>query len=140
MAHMPYMNRPGSMDGLSRIAKVVGLLLLFVGVLVAVLLASVPGSCFNTGANCGPTGTNYAANAATGLVVGKALIVVGLTGFAFGALLKLRGLTAPASGKSEEFDFVIADRRSNGLLLLVSVVLLIVILLTINVPAVAVVP
>lgn len=126
------MSRPGSMDMLSRLAKVLGLALIFVGVLLIVVGGSVPGSCFQTGTNCGPTGSNFPSQLANVVLAGKALFVIGLTAMAMGAFLKMRGMQNPTSGKREDLDYAIADRRFNGLLVLTCVVLLAVTLFTIN--------
>jgi hypothetical protein len=119
------MSRPGSMDTLSRVGKLVGLTLVFIGVLVMVVFASIPGNCFS-GTNCGYAGggTNFASQAAWAILAGKALFVVGLAAFAMGGFLKLRALSMPANGKREDTDFVIADRRNNWVLVLLSLVLM----------------
>ena len=126
---MPFMARPGSTEMLSRLAKLLGLALIFVGILVAVVSASVPGSCYGSGANC----SNYPGGAAWGILVGKALAVVGLASLAMGALLKLRSDGWPSSGRNEEVTFVLADRRANNLLFLVALVLMFIVLFTLNV-------
>jgi hypothetical protein len=131
-AHSTYLSRPGAYDGLSRLAKLLGLVLAFVGLLVVVVFASNPGNCYQTGNNCGPTGSNFMAQSAWAIVAGKTLFALGLGAIALGALLKLRGLGNPASGKREDLDFVLADRRSNGLTFLVSLLLMVVLLLTVN--------
>jgi hypothetical protein len=127
---MSFMARPGSTEMLSRLAKVLGLALIFVGLLVEVVTVSEPGSCFQSGSNCFPT--NFPGGAAWGILVGKALFVVGLASFAMGALLKLRSDGWPSSGRSEEVTFVLADRRANTLTFLVILVMMFILLLTMN--------
>jgi hypothetical protein len=120
------------MDMLSRLAKVIGLALVFVGVLLVVAGGSVPGSCFTTGTNCSASGTNFPSQLANVLLVGKLLFVIGLAAFMTGAFVKMRGLQNPPSGKREDLDYVIADRRFNGLLIIVCLLLMAFTLFTVN--------
>jgi len=130
---VPWVARPGAMESLGRWAKILGLALLFVGVLVVVVGASYPGNCYTTGANCGPTGSGFPAGMAWSILIGKALVVFGLAGLALGGMMKMRfGAGMPASGRAEEINYIVAVRRHNGLLVLICLILLIVILLTVN--------
>jgi len=130
--HTPFFSRPGAYESLSRWAKLLGLVLVFVGVFAAVLFASVPGNCYTTGANCSASGTGFPAQYAWAVLVAKALVVLGLSALALGAFLKMRTDMMPANGRREDLDFVLADRRWNWVLFLLMVLLLMVVLFTVN--------
>ncbi len=123
------MARPGGMELLGRVAKLLGIALLIVGVLIAVAGASLPGNCLQTGANCGPTGSNWPSQAAWAMLIGKTLATLGLGALALGALLKMRyALGFPASGHHDEVLFTISDRWFNGVLFLVTILQLVLLL------------
>ncbi|MHB8351865.1 MAG: hypothetical protein ACYDFT_04130 [Thermoplasmata archaeon] len=133
------MQRPGSMELMGRLAKIIGIALLVVGVLVAVAGASFPGNCAQTGTNCGPTGSNWPAQADWSVLFGKVLATLGLGALALGALLKMRySLGFPASGKRDEVVFTISDRWFNGILFLVTVFLLFELLMSMAAPGIGI--
>lgn len=116
--------RPMAWGMLSFLAKTIGFALLFVGALVLVIVATAPGNCYGTSppANCIE---NYLSGAYTGVVIAKILFVLGLAGIGAGAGLKLHfGGSWPASGRAEEVSLLVAERRFNGLLFAVVVVLM----------------
>jgi hypothetical protein len=102
-------------------AQSIGLLLLFVGGLVAVTGGVFPPTCV-TASNCNAgTGTNvdYA------IMVMRVLLVLGLFGLASGAGLHLQFRPAPAAGATpEETRVYLARRRGEFVLLVVTIVLL----------------
>jgi len=105
---------------LAFLSQSIGLLLVFVGGLIAVTAGVVPPSCFTGG--CG-TGTE--ANVAWGIMAARLLIVLGLFGLAAGAGLHLQFRPALAAGASpEETRAYIARRRGEFLLLALTIVLL----------------
>jgi hypothetical protein len=110
------------------IGRVLGFTLLFVGTLVAVVLASYGGNCFNTTSGCN---SNTIANAANGILTARILWAIGLFFLGASAGLKMHfSLRAPSGGSAEDAQWIIADRRFNGLLLILSIVLLFALLLS----------
>jgi hypothetical protein len=128
---VPFTHRPGAMEGLSRWVKLIGLALVVIGALVAVIAASPPGNCVQTGANCSPSGTDFPAQALWGMLAGRLLLVLGFGALALGGFLKMRwGDGMPASGRAEEVNYVLADRRWNGLLIGISLIVLFLLVVT----------
>jgi len=121
-------------------SRAVGFLLIFIAALVMVAAVSIPGGCFTTGtppSNCGFT---YASNAATATLVAKLIAVLGLAMLGFGAAVKLHyGLRSSSATTADEGRFIASERRVNGALFLVSIVLLVIVAITVNVlPAITV--
>jgi hypothetical protein len=107
---------------LAFLAQSIGLLLIFVGGLIAVTAGVVPPSCFSSATACG-SGT--ASNIAYGVMAARLLLVLGLFGLATGAGLHLQFRPPLASGATpEETRVYLARRRGEFLLLVISLVLL----------------
>jgi len=106
---------------LAFLAQSIGLLLLFVGGLVAVAAGVFPPNCV-TATNCSAgtfTNVDY------GIMVARLLLVLGLFGLATGAGLHLQFRPGLAVGASpEETRAYIARRRGEFILLVLSIVLL----------------
>jgi len=105
-------------------ARAIGFLLLVVGTLMAVAFATPGGGCYVANADCG-FGSSYLTGAANAFLAAKVLWTLGLLFLGAGAGIKMHwSLHPPASGRAEDVTYVVADRRLNGLLLLVVIVLL----------------
>ena len=116
--------------------RLIGFVVLFVGVLVAIVAVSTPGSFYTNPCTTVSCGQNMAAGFANGVIAAKLLFAIGLFMVGAGAGLKLHwGLRAPATGHSDEQAWILADRRFNGLLFILTVILLAILLLTINTTA-----
>jgi hypothetical protein len=106
--------------------RALGFTLVFLGTLVYVAFASVPGSCVSAASGC----SSFLANAAWAILVGKVLWTVGLFFIGAGAALKLHWkLAPPVGGTPEQYSWVRAGRRANWLLLLLCIVLLFILLI-----------
>jgi hypothetical protein len=110
--------------------RIVGFVLIFLGTIIEVLASSVPGGCFTQAGSCT---SNFLAQVANGIIVGKALWVVGLfcLGGASGMRLAMPGGNA-STPKGDEVPWAMHRRRLNALVLLVSILLMFVILITVN--------
>ena len=105
--------------------RALGFTLLFVGTLVYVAFYSEPGNCFTDPTSC----SSFVSNAATAALAARVLWSIGLFFLGAGAALKLHWkLAAPTGGTPEQYAWVTADRRFNGLLVVLSIVLLFVLL------------
>ncbi len=103
-------------------ARALGFLLLFVGTLVAVAFASLPGGCFASPPNCG---TGFASGAANAVLSARVLWTLGLFFVGAGAGFKLHwALSRSSSASSDEVRVLIHDRWFNGLLVILTIVLL----------------
>ncbi len=123
------MVRPELWSFVSFISRAVGFVLIFAGTLAIVAGVSIPGSCLTTPASC----SGFLGNAANWLIVGKILAVLGLGALGLGAALKLHYvLRAPSEDRPSEAQVVAAERRSTGLLFVITVLLLFVLILTVN--------
>lgn len=115
-------------------SRAVGFLLVFVAALVTIAIVSYPGGCYTTGAlpsNCGIT---WLSNAATATVIAKLIAVLGLAAVGFGAAVKLHyGLRASSVTTADEGRFVASERRVNGALFIVSIVLIVLLTISVNV-------
>jgi hypothetical protein len=122
---------------LAFLAQSIGLLLIFVGGLLAVTAGVTPPSCFNGGCN-GGTATNIA----YGIMSARLLLVLGLFGLATGAGLHLQFRPALPSGATpEETRVYISRRRGEFILLVVTLLLLFAIVWwSVVVPAIPVPP
>lgn len=110
--------------------RVLGIVLLFAGTLVAVLGASVPGGCFTTPSTC----AGFLTQAANSIIAGKVLWVLGLFCLAGASGLRLQGgLMQGTPSSNPEGEPKDSRVRANLLVLIVSIVLMAVILLTINI-------
>jgi hypothetical protein len=109
---------------LAFLGQSVGLLLIFVGGLLAVTAGVVPPNCYNS--TCGVGGTFE--NIANGIMFARLLIILGLFGLAAGAGLHLQFRPGLPSGASpEETRAYLARRRGEFILLVLSIVLVILI-------------
>jgi hypothetical protein len=110
----------------ANLGRAAGLLLLFLGTLVAVLFASFPADCFTM--TC--TGSD-AASVQYGILASRLLWTFGAFGLAGGAAIKLHFLLdEPGTDSPEATRRYLARRRSEFLLLLVGVAILLLLLLT----------
>ena len=107
--------------------RVIGFILLFVGTLVQVIWGSYPASCVNgaTGCTAGNL-TSYLQGDANAILTSGILWALGLFFLGSGAGIKLHWVLKrpPAQASAEELSAWVADRRLNGILVLVTVVLL----------------
>ena len=112
--------------------RAIGFFLLFAGTLIVVLGASPGGGCYTSPGSCGAGFVGQVANA---IWAGKILWALGLGALGAGAAIRLHwGLQMPENSTSDHVAWIVSDRRMNGLLFIVSVVLLLVLLLTFSVP------
>lgn len=110
-------------------SRIIGFVLLFVGTVLEIAFASVPGSCFTSPSTCG----SWLVGAANGIIAGKILWAIGLGALGAGAGIKLHwGLKMPTTGRTDDVTWALADRRLNGLLFLVSIILLAILLFSVN--------
>jgi hypothetical protein len=112
--------------------RVIGFILLFVGTLVQVIYGSFPASCVAgaTGCSAGNVVT-YLQGDANAILTSGILWTLGLFFLGSGAGIKLHWVLKrpPAQASPEELTAWINDRRLNGIIVLLSVVLLLVLLL-----------
>jgi hypothetical protein len=127
-SYLPNMRRdPWGM--ISFASRAIGFLLLFVAAVVLVAAVSIPGSCFPAGSNC----TSWLSGAATATLIAKLLAVLGLGALGFGAAVKLHyGLKPSGSATPDEARLLASERRLNGALFIVSLILLVVVAITVN--------
>ncbi len=130
-AYVPFWKHSGALETVSRWLKIGGLAFVVIGILLVVAGASYPGSCATTSANCGPTGSNWSQAALNYLLAGQFLVVLGFAGIAVGGFFKMRSEGFPAGASREQLDFILADRRWNGLLIILSLILMFVLLLVV---------
>ncbi|MCI4350011.1 MAG: hypothetical protein L3K15_00620 [Thermoplasmata archaeon] len=112
--------------------RVIGFVLLFVGTLVQVIWGSFPANCVagSTGCTAGNLNSYLQANAnavlASGIIWSLGLFFLGS-----GAGVKLHWVLKrpPAQASPEDLAAWVADRRLNGLIVLFSIVLLLIIML-----------
>ncbi|MFI5415161.1 MAG: hypothetical protein ACHQ16_05805, partial [Candidatus Lutacidiplasmatales archaeon] len=108
--------------------RAIGFFLIFAGTLVVVLGASPGGGCYT---NTGSCGTGFLGQVANSIWAAKILWVLGLGALGAGAAIRLHwGLQRPENAGPEQTNWILADRRMNGLLFLISVILMLVLLLT----------
>lgn len=113
--------------------RAIGFFLIFAGTLVVVFGASPGGGCYTSLGSCG---TGFAGQVANSIWAAKILWTLGLGALGAGAAIRLHwGLQMPANASSEQVSWILADRRMNGVLFLLSVILLLVLLLTFPLPA-----
>ena len=104
--------------------RAIGFVLLFLGTLIAVAFATPGGGCFTAPPACGG-GSTFITGAANAILAAKILWAIGLFFLGAGAGLKLHwGSPRPTGASSDEYRFVIHDRRLNAILLFASIVLL----------------
>jgi hypothetical protein len=115
---------------MGNLAKIIGFVLFFVGVILVVAFASVPGGCISSAGSCSGTNTGFASGALNAIIAGKILVVLGLAGFGAGAGIKLHWGAKPGPG--EDAAPWLADHRFNGLLFIVSILLLLYLLVSVN--------
>lgn len=109
--------------------RAAGILLIFVGTLVAVAFASVPGSCFTTPSTC----TGFLTQAANALIAAKLLWALGLFCLAGASGVRLQGgmmMKSPSMG--DDSGVKAPHVWANLLVLLLSIFLLAVLLLTVS--------
>jgi hypothetical protein len=113
--------------------RAIGFILLFVGTLVAVIWVSISSSCYTTTTTCGNLGSGYLSGVANAVVVSKILWAIGLFFLGAAAGIKLHWASPrPQGSAAEDTAAWAADRRMNGLLLTVSIVLLAILLFSVN--------
>lgn len=119
--------------------RILGFLLLFVGVLVAVSLASANGTCYAGSTSCtGSTLTNYLSGAANGVLVGKLLFTVGLFFLGASSGLMIQWLYQRPHSSPETSDEAKLTRRAlygNGIMAFLVILLFLYLLLSVGVPA-----
>jgi hypothetical protein len=112
--------------------RAIGFLLIFAGTLVVVLGASPGGGCYTSAGSCG---TGFLGQVANSIWAAKILWVLGLGALGAGAAIRLHwNLQWPDNATPEHVTWLLADRRFNAILFLVSIVLLLILLLTFGVP------
>ncbi|MCI4363085.1 MAG: hypothetical protein L3K13_02100 [Thermoplasmata archaeon] len=116
----------------ANILRLLGFVLFVVGALVIVVGTTQPASCYVTT----PSTTcpvNFLNGAYTATLIGKTLAVLGASLLIMGAGFRMHwGLKPTAETKSDEFAYIIADRRFNGWLIIILV--LVILLLMLQVP------
>jgi hypothetical protein len=116
---------------LSLWGRALGLILLFLGTLIVIVGASTGGNCFTSTACFG--NTSWESQVANSILVAKILWTLGLFFLAIGASAKLHwGLQAPTSGKTDDMNWMMAERRANYWILTLSILLMAVLLFTTN--------
>lgn len=111
-----------SVPSLAFWARAIGFLLLFIGTVVAVAFATVPGSCFGTPPGCA---SGFLGGAANALLAARILWSIGLFFLGSGAGIKMHwALSKTSTASSDEVRAMIHDRWMNALLVVLSVVLL----------------
>jgi hypothetical protein len=112
--------------------RTIGFILLFIGTLVQVIWGSFPASCVTGATGCSAGNlTTYWQNDANAILVSGIFWSLGLFFLGSGAGIKLHlVLKRPPSQSQEELTAWIADRRLNGILVILSIVLLLVLLLS----------
>jgi hypothetical protein len=100
-------------------AQSIGLLLIFVGGLLAVTAGVFPPGCLTS--SCGASSV---ANVDYGIMVARVLLILGLFGLATGAGLHLQFRPGPAAGATPEETRTYLSRRRGEFVLLVLCVLL----------------
>ncbi|MFZ0891658.1 MAG: hypothetical protein WAN77_04555 [Thermoplasmata archaeon] len=104
------------------LAKAGGFLLIFIGTLVAVLFVSIPASCVGTG-GCGTGTLQGLLNA---FIAARVLWTIGVFGIGAGAGLKLLQINQAAESGSvpeDKMPWLMRQRRSNGVLFILSLLL-----------------
>lgn len=105
------------------IFRLLGFVLIFVAALVVVIGTNPPSSCISSpSANCTQ---NYLSGAATATLIGRILLVLGFSSIIVGSALRMQySLKPTAESKPEEYNYLAWERRFNGLVILVSLILL----------------
>jgi hypothetical protein len=121
MAMMRKMEGSGAMV---TICRLIGFVLIFVAALVIVIGTTVPADCFSTSPPTNCT-LNYANGAATAALIGRILLVLGFSAIILGSALRMQyGLKPTPETKPEEYTYLAWERRFNGMVIIVSLVLL----------------
>src|SRR5690348_7564131 len=124
--------RPPPWEMISLAVRLVGFILLFVGVVMVVMAINPGGNCYGnfTSPVC-QGNTGWESGQANLALYGKILTVTGLFFVAVGIGLKVHFMLKwPASGRAEEAAFLSADRRANYLWLSVTTILMFLVLWT----------
>jgi hypothetical protein len=118
--------------------RILGFLLLFVGVLVAISLASPNGTCYAGSTSCtGSTLTNYLSGAANGVLVGKLLFTVGLFFLGASSGIMIQWLYQRPQPTGETPEGAKMTRRAlygNGIMAFLVILLFLYLLLSVGVP------
>ncbi|MCI4344246.1 MAG: hypothetical protein L3J87_01280 [Thermoplasmata archaeon] len=107
--------------------RVIGFILLFVGTLIQVVVGSYPASCVTGATGCSAGNVvSYLQGDANGLLASGILWALGLFFLGSGAGIKLHWILKrpPSQASAEELSAWVADRRLNGIIVLLTVVLL----------------
>ncbi|MGI0156454.1 MAG: hypothetical protein ACREDE_10045 [Thermoplasmata archaeon] len=106
------------------VLRLVGFLLVFVAALVFVIGTSPPAGCYVTSPST-TCALNWANGYATSVLVGKLLGVLGAAAIIGGSALRLQyGLKPNSDTKPEEYRYLIHERRFNGLLVILLILVL----------------
>jgi hypothetical protein len=128
--------RPIPWNMIAFLGRLIGFVLLFVGVLLMIIGATPLGGCYTSAGSC-VGNTTWMSGVANYIVTAKILFALGLFFLGAGAGIKLHwGLPMPTTGRPEELAYVAADRRANHFIVALTVFLMLVLLLTIGTPVV----
>ncbi|HTT25508.1 MAG TPA: hypothetical protein VLY85_03470 [Thermoplasmata archaeon] len=113
--------------------RAIGFLLIFVGTLIVIAFASIPGSCITTPSSC----SSFPSQFANSIWAGKILWVLGL--FFIGGASGIRLQRRFSGNTNEDGAGAVARLRANVLIVVLSILLMALILFTVNgSPAVAI--
>lgn len=113
---MAHFARSGPLVGMIRL---VSFLLLFVGALLVMIIATVGGGCIGS-TNC--SGTSFLSNALTSIQAARLLFLLGFSGLILSSGMRLQyGLQPPAGARMEDIQYIMGERRLNGLLIMISI-------------------
>jgi hypothetical protein len=102
--------------------RAIGFLLLFIGTLIVVAGASEGGGCVTSAGSCG---SGFAGQVLNAILVAKLLWVLGLGSLGAGAGIRLHwDLKLPVNPTTDETNWLLAARRQNWWLLVLSILLL----------------
>ena len=122
--------RPIPWNMIAFLGRMLGFVLIFVGLLLAIVGVSPLGGCYTSAGSCFGN-TTWLSGVANYIVAAKLLWAIGLFFLGAGAAVKLHwALPMPTSGRAEEVAYVAAERRANHLIILVVVLLMTALLLT----------
>lgn len=111
------------------IFRLIGFVLIFVAALVVVIGTNPPADCFSTSppGNCA---LNWENGAATATLIGRILAVLGFSAIIVGSALRMQYSLKPnAETKPEEYNYLAWERRFNGMVIIVSLILLFAVML-----------
>jgi hypothetical protein len=126
--------RPGGMETLGRVAKLLGLALSVIGGLILTIGVYSAYYCYaNSPPNCG---TGLISGILNSEIAGKVILILGLGAIALGAAMKMRyALGWNPNRSADELKFVIADRWVNTIIFSVALILLVWVALSVVTPS-----